>query len=240
MCLIPRLINMQTHTVLARIIRPLSCYNLMCSVSPFLSEYTTTDNVEICTAATAWTSHTVQVYILVFGKVLWFGDRIDRLLINPNQCRSYGISLCDNPTDPHRPLGFQTKTLNITLFMDGTIATISIQCPSLEELESCQYIYLSVQESCDPYNVNFKIMSMEEESRHTIASRSIFDITMSSISSAICEDTLTAILVSAVNGHDIKPAHKPTISETPLPTPNISAITHERHHKLNPESLSQK
>ena len=41
--------------------RPLSWYDLMCSVSPFLSEYTTTDNVEICTAATAWTSHTGQV-----------------------------------------------------------------------------------------------------------------------------------------------------------------------------------
>ena len=42
----------------------------MCSVSPFLFEYTTTDNVEICTAATTWTNHTGQVYILVFGQVL--------------------------------------------------------------------------------------------------------------------------------------------------------------------------
>ena len=124
--------------------------------------------------------------------------------------------------------------------MEGTIAKISTRCPSLEEIESCQYIYLSDQESWDPSNVNFKIMSMEEESRHSIASRSIFDITMSSISSALCEDTLTASLVSAVNIHDIKPAHQPTIPDTPLPTPNIAAITQERHHKLTPESLAQK
>ena len=81
---------------------------------------------------------------------------------------------------------------------------------------------------------------MEGESRHSISSRSIFDTTMSSISLALCEDTLTASFVSAVNVHDIKLAHKPTIPDTPLPTPNIAAITHERHHKLTPGYLSQK
>ena len=81
---------------------------------------------------------------------------------------------------------------------------------------------------------------MEEESRHSVDSRSIFDIAMLSISSALCEYTLTDILVSAVNVHDIKPSHKPTIPDTPLPTPNIAVITHERHHKLTPESLAQK
>ena len=83
-------------------------------------------------------------------------------------------------------------------------------------------------------------MSLEEESRHSIASCSIFDITMSSISSALCEYTLTSSVVSAVNIHDITPAHKPTIPYTPLPTPNIAAITYKRHHKLTPKSLSQK
>ena len=60
------------------------------------------------------------------------------------------------------------------------------------------------------------------------------------ISSSLCEYTLTASLFSAINVHDIKPAHKPTIPDTTLSTPNIAAITQERHHKLTPESLSQK
>ena len=81
---------------------------------------------------------------------------------------------------------------------------------------------------------------MEEESRHSISSRSIFDIKMSSVSSALCEDMITASLVSAVNVHNIKPVHKPTIPDKPLPTPNIAAITHERHHTLNPEYLAYK
>ena len=137
----------------------------MCSVYPFLSKYT-------------WSSHTGQLYILLFGQGLWFGDRIDRLLINPNKCRSYGISLFDDTTDPHSPLGFQINTLNTPLLMEGTISTISTRCSYLEDLESCQYIYLSDQESRYPLNVNFKIMLMEEELRHRIDSRSIFDITM--------------------------------------------------------------
>ena len=113
-------------------------------------------------------------------------------------------------------------------------------CPSLEELDSCQYIYLCYREILDPPNVNFKIISMEEDSRHSISSRSIFDIKMSSISSALCEDMLTAILVSGVNFHDIKSEHKTTIPDTPLPTPKISAITHEIHHKLTSQSLAHK
>ena len=165
---------------------------------------------------------------------------MDRSLINTYQFHSYGISLCDDPTDPHRPLGFQENTLNIPLFMEGTIARMSARCPSLEELESCRCIYPSDPESWDPSNVNSKIMSMEEDSRHSIASRSIFDITMSSISSALCKDALTASLASDVNVHDIKSAHKPTIPYTTLPTPNIAEITQERHHKLTPESLAHK
>ena len=165
---------------------------------------------------------------------------MDRSFINPNQCRSYSILLCNDHTDPHRPLGFQTNTLNTPLFMEGTIVTMTTRCPSLEKLESCQYIYLSEQEIWDPLNVDFKITSMEEESRQSIASCLIFDSTMSSISLALCEDTLTASLVLDVNVHEIKPEHNPTITGTTLPTPNIAAITHERDHKLKPKSLAQK
>ena len=63
---------------------------------------------------------------------------------------------------------------------------------------------------------------------------------MSSISLELCEDTITDSLISTITIHDIKPTHQPTISDTPLPTPNITAIRQERHHKLTPEYLAQK
>ena len=61
------------------------------------------------------------------------------------------------PQAPHMPLGYHMNTLNIPLFMEGTIATMSTRFPSMEELESRQYIYLSDQEIWDPSNVNFKL-----------------------------------------------------------------------------------
>ena len=58
-----------------------------------------------------------KTFILVFSQGLWFGDRIDRSLVNPNQCRAFGISFCDDPTDTHRALGFHTDKVLIELFM---------------------------------------------------------------------------------------------------------------------------
>ena len=62
--------------------------------------------------------------------------------------------------------------------MEGEIATMSTRFPTLEDLESYKYIYLYEQQIWDPLNVNFKIMLMEEELRHSISSHSIFEITM--------------------------------------------------------------
>jgi len=85
--------------------RPLEWMNTQCSVSPFLDELGSSENIEICTAGTAWTHPTGETIILVFGQGLWFGSRMNKSLINPNQCRAHGVSLCDDPTDRNRDLG---------------------------------------------------------------------------------------------------------------------------------------
>ena len=45
-----------------------------------------------------------EVVILEFGQGLWFGNRMKKSLINPNQCRKFGIKICNDPTNPHRKL----------------------------------------------------------------------------------------------------------------------------------------
>ena len=79
----------------------------ICSVSPFLSEYDSVTDVPMCTAATAVDLESGETIILELGQCLWFGERMEHLLIHPNQCRSFGISLCDDPTDQHRKLGIE-------------------------------------------------------------------------------------------------------------------------------------
>lgn len=75
-----------------------------CSVAPFLAEYDETQDIDIVTGATAVDLEDGSTVICVFGQGLWFGDRMEKSLINPNQCRHYGVYLCDDPTDPNRPL----------------------------------------------------------------------------------------------------------------------------------------
>ena len=62
-------------------------------------------NVEACAAVTGWdnplTGHTS---VLEFYQGLWFGSKLPNSLINPNQSRLFGISLCDGPFDPHRKM----------------------------------------------------------------------------------------------------------------------------------------
>ena len=80
--------------------QPLYFTSEVCTVSPFLSEYGTQNDIPICTAATAFDTDDGETIILEFGQGLWFGSRMERSLLNPNQCRHFGISICDDPTDP--------------------------------------------------------------------------------------------------------------------------------------------
>lgn len=38
-----------------------------------------------------------RTFILVFHESLYYGERLDHSLINPNQLRAYGISFWDKP-----------------------------------------------------------------------------------------------------------------------------------------------
>ena len=80
----------------------------VCDVSPFTSEYDPMPNVKVAGACTAWDDPVSgRTIILEFHQGLWFGTKLANSLIsNPNQCRVYGISICDDPFDPNRSLGF--------------------------------------------------------------------------------------------------------------------------------------
>ena len=74
---------------------------------PFLADYYEQVNVPICTDATLYTMELEEVIVLIFVKGLWFGNSIEKTLINPNKCKDFGIPIYDNFTDQHRPLGIE-------------------------------------------------------------------------------------------------------------------------------------
>ena len=51
---------------------------------PFLAEYFE----QICTGATVYSLESGEMNILLCGQGLWFGNRMDKSLINPYKCRS--------------------------------------------------------------------------------------------------------------------------------------------------------
>ena len=62
-------------------------------MSPLLPEYAEHANVPICTGVTALVLDSGEMLILEFGQVFWFGNMMEKSLINPNQCRKFGIKI---------------------------------------------------------------------------------------------------------------------------------------------------
>ena len=92
-----------------------------CKVEHFLVEYSEQVNIPICTGATSYTMESGEVTILIFGQGLWFGNRSEKTLIKTNQCQAFGIPICDDPTNHHRPLGIEAYfSTHIPMSMVGS------------------------------------------------------------------------------------------------------------------------
>jgi len=138
--------------------------NQSCAVSPFLSEYDALDDVPICSALTATTLDTGETIILRLGQSFDFHTRMDKTLINPNQVRSFGILLCDDPTDPYRNLGMQLdENTFLPMTMDGTTCGLMTRYPTDEELESYRIFTISDQQTWNPSQVTFQVSAMTGE-----------------------------------------------------------------------------
>ncbi len=123
----------------------------VCIVSPFLSEYDSVTDVDL---------ESGETIILEFGQGLWFGNRMEHSLINPNQCRSFGISLCDDPTDPNRKLGIELSDDYVVPFnMRGTTCYFLSRSPSVSEIETCRTFRLTDTDIWNPADDMFRISS---------------------------------------------------------------------------------
>ena len=57
--------------------------------------------IRVASACTAYDNEdTGETIIIDVNQGLYFGDRMEESLVNPNQIRNYGLYLNDNPFDP--------------------------------------------------------------------------------------------------------------------------------------------
>ena len=154
--------NHADSTCFGKNFRVISFTSEVCSVSPFLSEYDSVTDVPICTAATAVDLESGETIILEFGQGLWFGERMEHSLINPNQCRSFGIRVCDDPTDENWKLGMELSDDYVVPFtMRGTTCNFLSRSPTLSELETCRTFQVSDTYEWDPTADIFRISTVE-------------------------------------------------------------------------------
>ena len=92
----------------------------VCSVTSLLDDLLATNNVTIETAATATNDDNGTVFIVVFGQGLNFTKKMDKGLINNNQCRSLDVQCFNDPTNTKRKLVFYAKNVSLPLYMQGT------------------------------------------------------------------------------------------------------------------------
>jgi hypothetical protein len=74
---------------------------------------------------------------------LWFGDELHSWLINSHQIRSHGYGVCDDPRDPHRPLGIDLESIFIPLTVSGPNLSLEKPVPSLWEIDNLLIIEIT-------------------------------------------------------------------------------------------------
>ena len=82
--------------------RILSTAGQLCGVKGFHYSYEAITNVPVARTATEVVHDDGNVYIIIINETLFFGKSMDHSLINPNQIRSFGITVSDQPFDRTR------------------------------------------------------------------------------------------------------------------------------------------
>ena len=87
----------------------------------------------------------------MFNEALYYDNRLDHTLINPNQVRAYGIPFWDNPYDPCRSLSIDVDNdLCIPLRRPHcTKLLYHMRVPTAVELTTCEHIHMT---SATPWN----------------------------------------------------------------------------------------
>ena len=115
-----------------------------CDVSPLSKEYEPLANIPVAKCATVYTcDSTGATVLLVADHVLCFGDQMSNSLINPHQLQAYGLSVCDDPWEPHRALGIDTGNVFILFHTQGPNLFFESRSPTTRELNTLPDVLIS-------------------------------------------------------------------------------------------------
>jgi hypothetical protein len=143
--------------------------NQTVNVSAFTDEHNVISNIPIVTAATEYDNPaTGTTYILVLGQCIYMGGKMPNSLLCPNQLRSHGIVVDECPqhlAPPDQPSSHsiycRDDDIRIPLNLKGVTSGFISRTPTIQEIETCQWIHLNNEYDWDPHSEAF---AFQEES----------------------------------------------------------------------------
>lgn len=215
-----------------------------CDVSPYADSYEPIRNVPIVSGATAVTDpSTGLTSILIFNEALWMGDTLDHSLLNPNQLRSHGIDVQDNPygaTAMH--IASNEDDFEHPMTADGTTIYFDSRTPTSYELETCPHIVLSSPNEWNPRDVQFPKHRLEEGRRNSQVTTQLltcshllsFDMSTHNFDARAISRVLSDRLMAEIKvQHD----HEEPMPDVPLPKTFASS---KRHAGVTAQELSER
>ena len=108
-------------------------------------------------------SITGNSFIMVINEALYYGNKLDHSLLNPNQLRCCETMVWYNPFDPYRYLCIETVDGN-TIYMtpDGTNIGFSSHVPTDEKLRTLSHIEVTSGSEWNPHTVKLGKVSMDK------------------------------------------------------------------------------
>jgi hypothetical protein len=142
----------------------------ICKVNPFLESYQPISEIPVARCCTVWTDqHDSMEYLLVGDQMFWFGTLLPNSLINPNQIRSYGHAVNDDPFDLLRAFGIDSDNTFIPFDTTGTVIHFELRVPTEWEKTHLSIILITGGQ----WNPSEETLCPERHSRESIEMRTI-------------------------------------------------------------------
>ena len=123
--------------------------------------------VPIVTGITSWDDPaTGETLLLVINEALFYGKKLNHSLINPNQLRSYGVDVWDNPFDKERGLCIRIDEITIPMSTKGTKIRFETRVPTDQEMRGSRMIELTSKQEWNPGVVSLgSMLTKSDEAR---------------------------------------------------------------------------
>ena len=134
------------------------------TISPYSHHYKPIHEVPIASVVTVYTCPQTRETIILEGhQHLYFGDKLDHSLWNPNQLQHFGMKVYDClkqfDLDSMFCMALEDEGGNpveIPLQLNGIIQYINTHYPTEEEMENCHHVVVTSDEPWDPYSKDFE------------------------------------------------------------------------------------